>query len=208
MGRTLNELLNSKVNMRNPSVSNADCNKYIETGIYYLGSKVVNEPQDFIKLIVLGVNKGVSIGDVFQIAGGPSNRNVYCRNGNFKASEQSIIWGEWQCLTQNITSGVEYLTGRFIDSKKEFGLRKNLGALPNSTNTTYKTGLSSSYKIKKYQLFAKNRGNEQLLSIPFIDLKNTHYISGYLDNANLISVMTDYNFSGYDLILEIYYTKN
>lgn len=106
------------------------------------------------------------------------------------------------------STGTEYETGGIIDGKKEYGLRKNLGALPDSTRTTYNTGLSSSYKITKYQLFAKRRGDEQLLSIPFINLQNTHYLSGYLDNANLISVMTDTDFSGYDLIIEVYYTKS
>lgn len=108
----------------------------------------------------------------------------------------------------NITTGTEYETGRIIDGKKEFGLRKNLGALPDSTNTTYNTGVSNSYKITKYQLFAKHKTSNQVLTVPFMSLNNTQYISAYFDNANTISAMCNFNASAYELVIELYYTKS
>ena len=197
-----------KIQIKNLSVPNADCNDYINTGIYYLGSNLSNAPQEYIKLIVLGKNKSVNIGDVFQIAGGASNGKMYCRNGNFKASEGKIIWGQWQCLTRNVTTGTEYESGQIIDGKKEYVLRKNLGAFANSDSKTFNTGLSSSYKITRYNLFAKNKTNNQVLTAPFINLSNTQYISAYFNDASLIATKTNSDFSGYDLIMEVYYTKS
>lgn len=197
-----------EIQIKNLSTPNADCNNYINTGIYYLGSKLTNAPQEYIKLIVLGKDKSVNIGDVFQIAGGVSNGKMYCRNGNFKASEGKIVWGQWRCLTQNITTGTEYETGRIIDGKKEYGLLKNLGAFANSGRKDFNTGLSSSYKIKKYQLFAKNKSSGQVLTVPFMNLSNTQYLAGYFNNPTLVVTMNNYDFSGYDLIIEVYYTKS
>ena len=108
----------------------------------------------------------------------------------------------------NITTGTEFETGRIIDGKKEYGLRKNLGSLPNSTNTTYNTGVSNSYKITKYQLFAKNKTNNQVLTVPFMNLRNTQYISAYFENANTISAMCNFDGSAYELVIELYYTKS
>lgn len=168
--------------------------------IVYTGTETTNKPE-----VANGycITLATSVTYKKQIYYNQTDTNV-----SFERTCNNGIWTEWVSKQQTITSGTEYETGRIIDGNKEFGLRKNLGALPNSTNTTYNTGLSNSYKIKKYQLFAKNRGSEQLLSIPFINLHNTVYISGYLDNANLISLKTNDNFSGYDLIIEVYYTKN
>lgn len=132
-----------EIQIKNLAISNVDCNNYINTGIYYLGSNLTNAPQEYIKLIVLGEDKSVSMGDVFQIAGGVSNNKMYCRNGNFKASEQKIVWGKWQCLTQNITTGTEYETGRIIDDKKEYAKRINCGTLFESGIKTVETGLSN-----------------------------------------------------------------
>lgn len=193
-----------EIQIKNSSIPSADCNDYINTGIYYLGSNLSNAPQDYIKLIVLGVNKSVSIGDVFQIAGGVSNRKMYCRNGNFKASEQKIVWGEWQCLTQNITTGTEYETGRIIDGKKEYGKRINCGKLPDTSTTTINTDLGNvnilDYKgiailnQYSYKMVAGKISNYSIsLAIENSQIKITTYLSAY---------------KNYNAYVEIFYTKN
>lgn len=108
----------------------------------------------------------------------------------------------------NITTGTEYETGRIIDGKKEYGLRKNLGAFANSGRKDFSTGLSGSCKITKYHLFAKNKSNGQVLTVPFMNLSNTQYLAGYFNDPALVATMNNYDFSGYDLIIEVYYTKS
>lgn len=119
---------------------------------------------------------------------------------------KNLINGKQNIL--NITTGVEYETGRIIDGKKEYGLRKNLGAFANSGRKDFNTGLSSSYKITKYQLFAKNKSSGQVLTVPFMNLSNTQYLAGYFNDPTLVATMNNYDFSGYDLIIEVYYTKS
>lgn len=53
------------------------------------------------------------------------------------------VWKDWQCLTQNITTGIEFETGRIIDGKKEYGKRINCGVLLASGAKTVETGLSN-----------------------------------------------------------------
>lgn len=108
----------------------------------------------------------------------------------------------------NITTGTEFETGRIIEGKKEYGLRKKIGAFANSGRKDFNTGLSSSYKITKYQLFAKHKTSGQMLTVPFINLTNTQYLSAYFNDITLIATMNNYDFSGYDLIVEVYYTKS
>lgn len=107
-----------------------------------------------------------------------------------------------------ITTGVEFETGRIIDGKKEYGKRINLGTMPNATNTTYSTGISSSYLITKYMFFAKHKSNNQTLIIPFLSLNFNNKATAYMDNASVVSCAADWNMTNYDLYLEICYTKN
>ena len=107
-----------------------------------------------------------------------------------------------------ITTGVEFETGRIIDGKKEYEKTINLGSLANADTSSFKTGLSTSDTIKSYQFFARNRQNQQFLTVPFLALNGTDYISAYFnDNQNIIT-RTNWDATNYDLILDVYYTKN
>lgn len=111
-------LISSKVPMKNSTDNNVNCDDYYETGIYYLGSALTNAPASYIKLIVVGANKGQK-GDVAQIAIAVSSGSVYIRTGNFSSSEQAIWWHNWITIYQNIVTGTPFETGRTIDGKKE-----------------------------------------------------------------------------------------
>lgn len=191
-----------KIHIENASISNVDCNNYIHTGIYYLGSGLSNAPQTWIKLIVLGLDKSNLGGDVFQIAGGVSTRKLYCRGG--KLTNGKIVWGEWQCLTQNITTGTEFETGRIIDGKKEYGKRINCGKLPDTSTTTINTALGNvnilDYKgiaiLNKYSykmVAGKISDYSISLSIENGQIKITTYVSAYKE---------------YNAYVELFYTKN
>lgn len=121
---------------------------------------------------------------------------------------KNLINGKQNIL--NITTGVEFETGRTIDGKKEYGLYKNLGTLSDIENKSkiFKTGISDSYKVIKYQLFAKNKTNGQLLTIPFINLTNTQFLSAYLNSPNDLIARSNYDFYEYDLVIDISYIKN
>ena len=193
-----------EIQIKNLSTPNADCNNYINTGIYYLGSNLVNAPQDYIKLIVLGVNKGVSIGDVFQIAGGVSNGKMYCRNGNFKASEGKTIWGQWQCLTQNITTGTEYETGRIIDGKKEYGKRINCGKLPDTSTISIATNLGNVNILDYKGTATLNKYNYKMVAGKISDYSISLAIeNGQIKITTYLSVYKEYT-----AYVELFYTKN
>lgn len=137
-------LISSKVPMKNSTDNNVNCDDYCETGIYYLGSALTNAPASYIKLIVVGANKGQK-GDVAQIAIAVSSGSVYIRTGNFSSSEQAIWWHNWITIYQNIVTGTPFETGRTIDGKKEYGKRINLGKVSVTTNNTrvVSTGLTN-----------------------------------------------------------------
>lgn len=193
-----------EIQIKNLSMSSADCNDYINTGIYYLGSNLSNAPQDYIKLIVLGANKSVSIGDVFQIAGGVSNGKMYCRNGNFKASEGKIVWGQWRCLTQNISTGTEYETGRIIDGKKEYGKRINCGKLPDTSTTSIATNLGNVNILDYKGIAILNQYSYKMVAGKISD----YSISLAIEN-NQIKITTYLSaYKNYNAYVEIFYTKN
>lgn len=137
-------LISSKVPMKNSTDNNVNCDNYYETGIYYLGSGLTNAPAAYIKLIVVGANKGQK-GDVAQIAIAVSSGSVYIRTGNFSSSEQTIWWHNWITVYQNIVTGTPFETGRTIDGKIEYGKRINLGKVSMPTNNTraVSTGLTN-----------------------------------------------------------------
>lgn len=85
-----------------------------------------------------------------------------------------------------------------------------LGSLANADTIalTFNTTLKDTDTIKSYQLFAKNRTNQQLLTVPFLALNGTDYISAYLDNNQTITAKTNWNASSFDLILRVSIEEN
>lgn len=108
-------------------------------------------------------------------------------------------------LVSKVVEGQETALNEYVGGKQVYRLYKNLGTLPNNTDTKYNTGLSSNYTCIKYQLFAIMY--QQVLSIPFISLRNAEYISGYLDNPAIVPVGTNFDANLYDLYIDIYYVK-
>lgn len=133
------------------------------------------------------------------------------------------VWSEYKDrvdftkITQNgeeivtktaILMGEEFETGNTINGNKEYRLYKNLGTLTNSESKVFNTDLQNTYIITNYKLYAKNRSSTQCISLPFISLNFQQYCSGYMDDANTVPTNTNTNMSGYDLIIDITYTKN
>lgn len=108
-------------------------------------------------------------------------------------------------LVSKVVEGQETALNEYVGGKQVYRLYKNLGSLPNQTSKSYLTGLSDNYTCIKYQLFAVM--NNQVLNIPFISLDNTQYISGYMNNVSQLPVLANFNASGYDLYIDIYYVK-
>lgn len=107
-----------------------------------------------------------------------------------------------------ITTGIEFETGRIIDGKTEYGMIKNLGTAPNNERKDYSTvDLSSSFTVSRYLIYAKNKSNKQILSIPFIALNLTDMTSAYLNDAKNIPCKANWDMSNFDLWIEIYYFK-
>lgn len=108
-------------------------------------------------------------------------------------------------LVSKVVEGQETALNEYVGGKQVYRLYKNLGSLPNQTNKSYLTGLSDNYTCIKYQLFAIKY--KQVLSIPFISLDNTQYISGYINNVSQLPVLANFDASVYDLYIDIYYVK-
>lgn len=108
-------------------------------------------------------------------------------------------------LVPKVVEGQEIALNEYVGGKRVYRLYKNLGALPNNDGTSYNTGLSSNYTCIKYQLFAVK--GKRILSIPFINLLNTQYISSYLNDASQLPAKVNFNASEYNLYIDVYYVK-
>ena len=108
-------------------------------------------------------------------------------------------------LVSKVVEGQETALNEYVGGKQVYRLYKNLGSLPNQTNKSYLTGLSSNYTCIKYQLFAVK--GKQILSIPFIDLNNTGYISSYLNDTSQLPAKANFDARKYNLYIDIYYVK-
>ena len=197
-------LISSKVPMKNSTDNNVNCDNYYETGIYYLGSGLTNAPAAYIKLIVVGANKGQK-GDVAQIAIAVSSGAVYIRTGNFSSSEQVIWWHNWITVYQNIVTGTEFETGRTIDGKKEYGIIVDCGALPNNTSKNKSLPITlSQVNITKIETLCKS-GSGVIQNFEFYSGFNGLYLS---TSQNTVIFATKVDGSAYNLHVTLYYTKN
>lgn len=174
-------------NIKSPYLStNAGDYKY--SGLHMFGPNATGLPYSSY-WAVLCIGKG---NDCVQIAVNVLETNIrYIRE----------VSGAWKVLGTNIVDGDRYESHISLNGTNVAGLRKNLGKLPNNSNTTYSTGLSTDYKIADYDLYAI-KGN-QTLKLPFLALNLNNKIAGYLDDANTVSVSTNWDASEYDLWIDI-----
>lgn len=195
-------LISSKVPMKNSTDNNVNCDNYYETGIYYLGSGLTNAPAEYIKLIVVGANKGQK-GDAAQIAIAVSSGSVYIRTGNFSSSEQVIWWHNWITIYQNIVTGTPFATGRTIDGKIEYGKRINVGPLTSGTLKTVDSGINSTnYTLTGISGSAYSAYNGRQDPIP-----NSNIEVGISGNLLRVTSNATYNHET-SCYVNIYYTIN
>lgn len=117
------------------------------------------------------------------------------------------VWSQWQSLTQNITTGIEYETGRIIDGKKEYAKRINCGNLPNAEVKYVQTGLENITLTRPIEGVMLNSGSQRGLPAPSITSANTIMI--YLNGAGTaLTINTQFNWSNYTAYVELFYTKN
>lgn len=117
------------------------------------------------------------------------------------------VWSQWQSLTQNITTGTEYETGRIIDGKKEYAKRINCGNLPNAEVKYVQTGLQNITLTKSIDGVMLNVNSQRGLPAPSITSTNTIMI--YLNGTGTaLTINTQFNWSSYTAYVELFYTKN
>lgn len=122
-------------------------------------------------------------------------------------TKNNNVWSQWQCLTQNITTGTEYETGRLIDGKKEYGKRINCGNLPNAQAKYVQTGLENITLTRAIDGVMLNSGSQRGLPAPSVTSANT--IMVYLNGTGTtLTINTQFNWSSYTAYVELFYVKN
>lgn len=120
-------------------------------------------------------------------------------------SEFAGVWEDWQCLTQNITTGTEFETGRIIDDKKEYGIIVDCGSLPNNTSKSKSLPITlSQVNITKIETLCKS-GSGVIQNFEFYSGFNGLYLS---TSQNVVTFATKADGSAYNLLVTLYYTKN
>ncbi len=128
-------------------------------------------------------------------------------NGIKFRSQNNGIWSNWQEMDKKqITTGVEFETGRIIDGKKEYGKILAIGTIPSATSQTYATGITNFYRYTHISGYTSNvwadimthqkiNDNSIVLTMEGENIKVTTYTSS-LANA------------GYQGYIELHYLKN
>lgn len=129
-------------------------------------------------------------------------KKIYCKNDNgvyipFVPENKPI----------NITTGVEFETGRIIDGKKEYGKRIDCGNLPNATEKIIAHGVSFS-QITRFEGLAVGYGSSYI-PLPYAETnENSSYNVKLVINENYIVVKSEKDQSVFHGYVTMYYTKN
>lgn len=109
-------------------------------------------------------------------------------------------------LSQNITTGTEYETGRVIDGKKEYAKRISIGTMPNATEKEVAHGLDMTKIVVNDIRGVMQAGSGYAMSFPFLNSSNQNV---YFEiRPTVIRVTTTTDRSAYTGHVTIYYTKN
>lgn len=104
----------------------------------------------------------------------------------------------------NITTGIEYETGRIIDGKKEYGKRINCGKLPDTSTTSIATNLGNVNILDYKGIAIFNQYSYKMVVGKISD----YSISLAIEN-NQIKIATYLSaYKNYNAYVEIFYTKN
>lgn len=107
----------------------------------------------------------------------------------------------------NITTGTEYVTGRIIDGKKEYGKRINCGNLPNAQAKYVQTGLENISLTRGIDGVMLSSSSQRGLPAPSVTAVNT--IMVYLNGTGTaLTINTQFDWSSYTAYVELFYVKN
>ena len=109
--------------------------------------------------------------------------------------------------SNDITTGVEFETGRTIDGKKEYGKRIDCGYLPNAGETAIAHGVSFSQLIR-FEAVAVAYGSAYI-PLPYLETDaNSKYNIKLTFDAIYIYLKCEFDQSVWHAYVTIYYTKD
>lgn len=117
-----------------------------------------------------------------------------------------------KALKTNITTGQEFKTGRVIDGKEEYGLRVDIGALPNATTKDVELDLDlTSVQITKVEGMAVRSTDYNSFPLPFPSNAENYSIPmnpRIIDGISYLQIQAGIDRSNCTGKATIYYTKN
>ena len=120
-----------------------------------------------------------------------------------------MVGGTWQnfiATETRITEGQEEPTNQFIDNKRVYVKRLDIGNLPNATVKSVDHGLSN-VKIERLEGVATNNGL-QALPLPFASEQDVSSSIRLQSWGSDVRVYTGTDRSAFTGVVDIYYTKN
>lgn len=115
-------------------------------------------------------------------------------------------WEDFAPICERITEGEEEPTNKFIDNKRVYVKRLDIGNLPNATTKNVNHGLSN-VKIERLEGVATNNGL-QALPLPFASEQGASSSIRLQSWGSYVSVYTGTDRSAFTGVVDIYYTKN
>ena len=110
-------------------------------------------------------------------------------------------------VREYIITGQEFPTNRYVDGKRVYGKRINIGSLPNSKSVTFATGIPSNYVIDDVNARAIGTDDDKsFLKMPFST--GIVYSAWVRNDAYVLEVSTTDDRSLLNGIFDFYYTKN
>jgi hypothetical protein len=111
--------------------------------------------------------------------------------------------------TINITTGVEFETGRIIDGKVEYGKRIDCGALPDGTGLRTIAHRITNFMVTKIEAYAYSSAYGRWMTLPLVENgeSSAYNVSFNIDTTN-ITLNSDKTQEHYTACITIYYIKN
>lgn len=168
-----------------------------KTSFYYTSSSVTNKPSE-----ANGANGYVFTQMVNEDVGYQSYKTTLAEFERFK----NMTWGNWkEKKSTYITTGKEFVTGRIVDGKIEYGKRVNLGILPNTTSKSVAHGIANGFQVTHVEAWATNVNNV-FGGIPLPYIVGTRYNELQITSTNVF-ISNNYDASAFNGYVTIYYTK-
>lgn len=160
--------------------------------------------EDLLLLVQGGEKKKIPVSKVIKTINVIDNLESDSATDALSAKQGKVLKEK---IEQRTTTGQEYATNEYIDDKRVYGKRIDIGVLPNNTTKKVVHGLTN-FKLVRISGLATTTSDNYTITLPCLNDAGFAYCVALTVSNTEVEIKAGSNRTTYTGYVDLYYTKN